>query len=126
MLLLISESLNHWFRDSIARPLTIVLVCVEGLAGGSAYVSVFYQIGTDKDGQSNTPASQGDVEDADGSSTDATIREARRAQEHEFRIGCVGVGDTMGILAASLVSVPLELSLCDMQVRRGYNLCKQV
>lgn len=42
--LLASESLYAWFRPSIASPLVIVLVCVEGLAGGSAYVSVFYHV----------------------------------------------------------------------------------
>jgi battenin len=36
LLLLISESVYNWFRESIASPLVIVFVCVEGLAGGSA------------------------------------------------------------------------------------------
>ena len=44
--ILTTESLYSWFRTSIASPISIVLVCVEGLAGGYAYVSVFYQIGT--------------------------------------------------------------------------------
>lgn len=35
-LLLISESVYNWFRESIASPLVIVFICVEGLAGGSA------------------------------------------------------------------------------------------
>lgn len=64
LLLLTSESLHAWFRSSIAIPLVIVLICIEGLAGGGAYVSVFYQIGLESTGGS---------------------------QEHEFRIGCVGV-----------------------------------
>jgi len=34
--LLSSESIFSWFKDSIARSLVIVLVAVEGLAGGSA------------------------------------------------------------------------------------------
>ena len=34
--LLTSESIFSWFKDSIARSLVIVLVAVEGLAGGSA------------------------------------------------------------------------------------------
>lgn len=33
---LTTESIYNWFRTSIASPLAIVLVCVEGLAGGSA------------------------------------------------------------------------------------------
>jgi battenin len=36
LLLLISESIYSWFRESIASPLVIVFVCIEGLAGGSA------------------------------------------------------------------------------------------
>lgn len=36
LLVLTSESLYQWFRESIASPLAIVLVCIEGLAGGSA------------------------------------------------------------------------------------------
>jgi battenin len=79
LLLLISESIYDWFRQSIASPLVIVLICVEGLAGGAAYVSVFYQIGTEEGGNaSSEPAEEG---------TEDVIR----AQEHEFKIGCVGV-----------------------------------
>lgn len=58
--------------------------------------------------------------------TDEGVVAAQRAQEHEYRIGCVGVGDTLGILLASLLSIPLEVSLCKAQVRRGRLLCKQV
>jgi len=36
------------------------------------------------------------------------------------------VGDTMGILLAAMISIPLELSLCNAQVQRGRPLCKQV
>lgn len=109
LLLLTSESLYFWFRESIARSLVIVLVGVEGLAGGWTYVSVFYQIGT-----------SGGVVSGDESEI------ARRAQEDEFRVGCVGVGDSMGILVASLVSMPIQLGLCAAQVSSGRDLCKQV
>lgn len=119
LIILTTESIYAWFRASIASPLSIVLVCVEGLAGGSAYVSVFYQIGTDN--RSVVSSQNGQDEEQDSESI-----EARRAQEHEFRIGCVGVGDTMGIMAAALFSMPLELALCDAQVQRGRDLCKQV
>lgn len=51
---------------------------------------------------------------------------ARATQEHEFRIGCVGFGDTLGILVASVLSMPLQLKLCAAQVARGYDLCKKV
>lgn len=129
LILLITESLFAWFRSSIASPLTIVLICVEGLAGGSAYVSVFYQIGTDNRGgdqDQHEQRSSLSLENEEGEEEDANFLEAKRAQEHEFRIGCVGVGDTMGILAASLFSMPLQLSLCDEQVQRGRDLCKQI
>ena len=36
LLLLFSESMYVWFKSSIARSLVIVLIAVEGLAGGSA------------------------------------------------------------------------------------------
>jgi battenin len=122
LVVLTTESLYNWFRDSIASPLTIVMICIEGLAGGSAYVSVFYQIGTDDERGSNDDNVGAHVSDVD----EQQQRDVRRAQEHEFRIGCVGVGDTMGILLASLVAIPLELSLCASQVARGRTLCKEV
>lgn len=91
-------------------------------------MSVFYQIGTDDAGKGHGVAL--DNEENGDSQTDEPVlshkKGVRRAQEHEFRIGCVGVGDTMGILVASLVAMPLELALCDAQVRRGRSLCKQV
>ncbi|PWN93879.1 batten's disease protein Cln3 [Acaromyces ingoldii] len=129
MLVLATESLYAWFRASIASPLVIVLVCVEGLAGGGAYVSVFYQIGTEDD-EAAVRLGEGDeiggeMRGEEGAEARAQA-EARRAQEHEFRIGCVGVGDTLGILIASLLSMPLQVGLCDAQVRSGRELCKQV
>lgn len=130
LVILTTESVYAWFRASIASPLSIVLVCVEGLAGGSAYVSVFYQIGTDNKGskaERDVQPQIGEQHDQNGQDEqDTEASEARRAQEHEFRIGCVGVGDTMGIMAAALFSMPLELALCDAQVRRGRDLCKKV
>lgn len=59
---------------------------------------------------------------------------ALQRQEYEFRIGCVGVsfstyqklGDSLGILAASLVSIPLQVMLCNAQVARGRDLCTRV
>lgn len=117
LLLLTSESLHFWFRDSIARSLVIVLVGIEGLAGGWTYVSVFYQIGTR---EGNGVKDDGEV-DVDSS---ATL--IRRGQEQEFRVGCVGVGDSMGILVAALISMPIQLALCDAQVSAGRELCKQV
>ena len=60
--------------------------------GHTVSVSVFYQIGTDESGHQEVDERQ--VNDSEGSEDggpdEATIA-ARKAQEHEFRIGCVGV-----------------------------------
>ncbi|PWN22834.1 batten's disease protein Cln3 [Microstroma glucosiphilum] len=118
--LLTSESLFAWFRESIARSLVIVFVGIEGIAGGWAYVSVFYQIGTTHH-QSKTIST-----DSSSSPEEVEIELARRGQEQEFRVGCVGVGDSMGILLASIISMPLQLGLCDAQVKAGRELCAQL
>jgi battenin len=47
-------------------------------------------------------------------------------QEREFKIGSIGFGDSIGILLASLLSVPMEIWLCDVQVGRGRNMCRQL
>ena len=47
-------------------------------------------------------------------------------QEKEFKIGSVGVSDSIGIILAVLVSMPLELSLCAAQVERGKGLCRSL
>lgn len=60
--------------------------------GDAVSVSVFYQIGTDESGHQQVDERQvNDSEESeDGGPDEATIA-ARKAQEHEFRIGCVGV-----------------------------------
>ena len=47
-------------------------------------------------------------------------------QVYEFKIGSVGVGDSLGIVLASLVSIPLQVSLCQAQVARGRDLCTRI
>jgi len=47
-------------------------------------------------------------------------------QEKEFKIGSVGLSDSIGIILAVLVSMPLELSLCAAQVKRGKGLCRSL
>lgn len=44
----------------------------------------------------------------------------------EFKIGCVGFADTIGILCASLFSSWLEPRLCGIQVSQGRSLCREV
>ncbi|KAG0148798.1 hypothetical protein CROQUDRAFT_74956 [Cronartium quercuum f. sp. fusiforme G11] len=46
--------------------------------------------------------------------------------EQEFKIGCVGFADTIGILGASLFSSWLEPRLCGIQVSQGRTLCRDV
>ncbi|CDR98976.1 hypothetical protein [Sporisorium scitamineum] len=124
LVVLMTESLFAWFRANIASPLVIVLICVEGLVGGGAYVSVFYSIGIDEQNESSgiaLPPTEGDGAGGE----DQVYKLAKKAQEHEFRIGCVGFGDSLGILAASIISMPLQVSLCNAQVRSGRDLCKQ-
>ena len=64
-----------------------------------------------------------DMEDGDGSY--AMTRE-RLVQEREFKIGSIGLADSFGILAASLLAVPVEIKLCHDQVARGRQLCRKV
>ncbi|KAJ1301102.1 hypothetical protein OPQ81_003518 [Rhizoctonia solani] len=92
-------------------PILILLIAVEGICGGLAYVNVFYRVGQDS------------ARDSDHD--DPHSRELAR-QEQEFRIGSIGFADSSGILLASLISMPTEVSLCRTQVQRGKLLCKQL
>jgi battenin len=47
-------------------------------------------------------------------------------QAKEFRIGSLGFADSFGILLASLIAMPTELGLCQLQVLRGKDLCKRL
>jgi battenin len=74
---------------------------------------------------------------------DPNQERARAIQEREFMIGSIGVwffrscrifpidankgfSDSLGILCASALSIPMEVSLCHSQVSRGKMLCKGV
>ncbi|KAG5634838.1 hypothetical protein H0H81_000551 [Sphagnurus paluster] len=82
-----------------------LLVSLEGICGGLAYVNVFYRINQER--------------------PDAhSARDPERAkQEKEFKIGSIGFADSSGILFAALLAVPTEMELCKAQVRRGKMLC---
>jgi len=62
------------------RTITIVflLMCLEGLCGGSAYVNTFFHVG--REGEDGGEGEEG----------------ARRKMEKEFRIGAVGAADSCG------------------------------
>ena len=47
----------------------------------------------------------------------------RTKQVKEFKIGSIGLSDSLGILLASLIAVPTEVELCKAQVNRGKMLC---
>ncbi|KAJ7057155.1 batten's disease protein Cln3 [Mycena amicta] len=83
-----------------------LLISLEGICGGSAYVNVFYRINQDPP----SPDTAHDIE--------------RTRQEREFKIGSVGFSDSSGILFASIFAVPMEVALCRHQVSRGKLLCK--
>ncbi|KAF7329953.1 Protein BTN [Mycena kentingensis (nom. inval.)] len=86
--------------------LVFLLISLEGICGGSAYVNVYYRINQD-------PPSPDTVHDIE-----------RTRQEREFKIGSVGFADSSGILLASILAVPMEVALCRQQVSRGKLLCK--
>ncbi|KAK0561837.1 battenin CLN3 protein [Tilletia horrida] len=135
------QSLYAWFGESIASPLTILLISLEGLAGGSAYVSVFHQVAMSDparrirlptDQEELDPDHQSEPSEADatgprdGIAADDELEHIRRVQQQEFRIACIGVADTLGICLASLISMPIQVGLCNAQVRSGRGLCKEV
>ncbi|KIM73637.1 hypothetical protein PILCRDRAFT_723458 [Piloderma croceum F 1598] len=101
-------TMNHltesWEGASVA--IVFLLISLEGICGGLAYVNVFYHV--------NQFPMRDDV--------DAELAK----QEREFQIGSIGFADSLGILCASLLAIPTELALCRAQVGRGKMLCKAV
>jgi battenin len=53
-------------------------------------------------------------------------QEPAEPQERAFKMGAIGLADSLGILVASLVAMPTEMSLCRAQVSRGRSLCQQL
>ncbi|TFK31683.1 batten's disease protein Cln3 [Crucibulum laeve] len=103
------ESAWGWFgeeREGASILFIFLLISLEGICGGLAYVNVFYRINQE------TP------------SVDASQNIERARQEREFKIGSIGFADSTGILVASLLAVPTEVNLCKAQVHRGKMLCK--
>ncbi|KAI0641301.1 batten's disease protein Cln3 [Trametes meyenii] len=104
------ESAAGLFGDAhpgLSFALVFLLVSIEGICGGLAYVNVFYRVNQEKH--------------------DSTTADAERAkQEREFRIGSIGLADSAGILMASLLAVPTEIELCRAQVARGKVFCQSL
>lgn len=121
--------------QGVDRTITIVflLICLEGLCGGSAYVNTFFHVG--REGEDGGEGGEG----------------TRRKMEREFRIGAVGAADSCGeccetwrgarrgaqgsevgcglmggILFASLISMPTEVALCNAQIAAGRTTCRDL
>ncbi|KAG2098887.1 batten's disease protein Cln3 [Suillus cothurnatus] len=109
LLLLIFESavgLLPKDREGGSIFLVFMLISIEGICGGLAYVNVFYRINQEQP----DPASAHNAEIT--------------KQEREFKIGSIGFADSSGILLASILAVPTEMELCRAQVARGKYLCQ--
>ncbi|KAI0667306.1 batten's disease protein Cln3 [Trametes maxima] len=106
------ESAVGLFGDAYAGlsfAFVFLLISIEGICGGLAYVNVFYRVNQEKH------------------DTTTTTADAERAkQEREFRIGSIGLADSAGILMASLLAVPTEIELCRAQVARGKVFCQSL
>lgn len=109
LLILVSESAVGLFPEDRAGGsvfLVFLLISIEGICGGLAYVNVFYRVNQEQP----DPSSMHDPELA--------------KQEREFKIGSIGFADSSGILLASILAVPTEVELCRAQVARGKYLCQ--
>ncbi|KIO34439.1 hypothetical protein M407DRAFT_16955 [Tulasnella calospora MUT 4182] len=105
-----TESAKGIFPDNVGITISLIflLIAVEGLCGGLAFVNVFYRIAQEDHPEESD--SEYDIE--------------RKKQEREFKIGSIGAADSLGILLASLLAMPTEIGLCKAQVARGKDLCR--
>ncbi|KAG8858207.1 battenin CLN3 protein [Serendipita sp. 411] len=124
-----------------------LLIAIEGICGGLAYVNVYYHIGHDHVVSPRDVVMDEEREELISDSTgnlsrslepsagrqviDSNIhadgtREEWVRQAREFRMGSMGFADSFGILLASLIAMPTELYLCSLQVRRGIEHCRQI
>ncbi|KAI0319351.1 batten's disease protein Cln3 [Amylostereum chailletii] len=92
--------------EGLAVTFVFLLISLEGICGGSAYVNVFYRINQEP--------------------FNPEVDHERAKQEKEFKIGSIGLADSLGILTASIVAVPTEVYLCNAQASRGKLLCKSL
>ena len=70
--------------------IVFLLMCLEGLCGGSAYVNTFYHVG--REGEDGGEGEEG----------------TRRKMEREFRIGATGASDSLGQLLLEARVYPLK------------------
>jgi len=115
LLFLATESGVGIFPESaegLAIGTIFLMICLEGVCGGLAYVNVFYRLSQDQ------AASH-----ADDPARPSHEQQQLERQIREFRIGSIGFADSSGILLASVLAVPTEVALCRAQIRRGKTLC---
>lgn len=98
LFILSSESALGYFPDALAPGLVFCLISIEGICGGLSYVNAYFRAG----------------------------QEPAKAQERAFKMGAIGLADSLGILTASLVAMPTEVALCRAQVGRGRSLCREL
>lgn len=98
LITLSSESALGYFPESLAPGLVFLLISIEGICGGLSYVNAYFRAG----------------------------QEPADAQERAFKMGAIGLADSLGVLTASLVAMPTEISLCRAQVARGHLLCQDL
>lgn len=73
-----------------------ILIFYEGLLGGAAYVNTFMR-----------------------------VSEQIPLEDREFALGCVGISDSFGIVLAAGISLWVEPSLCNFQIKDGREWCAQ-
>jgi len=89
---------SHAMLDWIPNVYLIFLIIFwEGLLGGAVYVNTF-----------------------------AEIMEKVPEDEREFSLGATSVSDSGGICVAGFIGMALEVFLCNWQVDRGRNYCRQL
>jgi battenin len=89
---------SHALYDWIPNVyIVFVIIFWEGLLGGFVYINTF-----------------------------AEIMDTVPKQEREFSLGATSVSDSGGICIASFLSMALEVFLCNWQVERGRDWCKQL
>jgi len=98
LFILSSEAALGYFPQALAPGIVFCLISVEGICGGLSYVNAYFHAG----------------------------QEPANAQERAFKMGAIGLSDSLGILTASLVAMPTEVALCRAQVGRGRLLCQEL
>jgi battenin len=89
---------SHAMYDWIPNVyIVFIIIFWEGLLGGFVYINTF-----------------------------AEIMDTVPKQEREFSLGATSVSDSGGICIAGFLSMALEVFLCNWQVEKGRNWCKQL